>query len=108
MTNSNKTDMPRFKLNRLLGATDRLQTSGVFKSHIDQIAHLEVLLVTCVGNDESSPDYDADFPIEGVLFELVSGNESRTFDFASDVQAFVKKHIEEHGARPSASILLNN
>ena len=107
MTNSNNFDIPRFKLNRLLGATDRLQISGVFKSHIDQIAHLEVLLVTCIGNDESSPDYDADYPIEGTLFELVSGNESRTFDFASDLKSFVKKHIEDHGARPSASIILN-
>ncbi|MCI2286096.1 hypothetical protein L3081_25065 [Colwellia sp. MSW7] len=108
MTNSNNSDMPRFKLNRLLGATDRLQTSGVFKSHIDQIAHLEVLLVTCVGNDASSPDYDVDYPIEGVLFEVVSGNETRTFNLANDLKSFIKKHIEDHGARPSSSILLNN
>jgi hypothetical protein len=105
---NNKTQcVSPIKLKRIMGEAARLQTSGVFKSEIDTIGHLKVFLVTCVGNDEDSPDYDKDYPIEGTLFELVSGNESRTFDFSSELKSFIKKHLETYEGRPSASIILN-
>jgi hypothetical protein len=97
----------RHKLIKLIGATSRIKTSGVFKTRIEEIAHLEVFLVTCVSNDKNSPDYDSDYPIEGTLFELVSGNETKPFDFASELKSFITKHLEDHKARPSASILFS-
>jgi hypothetical protein len=104
--NNNTEFASTMKLKRFIGETSRMQTSGVFKAGIDKIAHLEVFLVTCIGNDENSPHYDSDYPIEGTCFELVSGNETKTFDFASELKSFVTKHLEVHKARPSASIIL--
>lgn len=95
------------KLNKLKGQASRIQSSGVFKTDFDHVAHMGVFLVTCLGNDESSPYYDADYPVNGVLFELVSGNETKIFNSACELKEFVVKHLEDHGARPSASIIFS-
>jgi hypothetical protein len=104
---SNKTEfVSPIRLKQLLGDTSRIKTSGVFKTSIDKVAHLEAFLVTFIGNEEDSPHYDSDYPIEGTCFELVSGNEAKSFDFASELKFFMTKHLELNKAKPSASIIL--
>ena len=107
LSKTNKGTVEPLLLKRLKAKASNLKVTGVFKSRIEQVAHLEIFLVTCVSNDERSPHYDSDYPIDGSVFELVSGNETKTFDFAKNLQAFLEKHLEDHQARPSASIILN-
>jgi hypothetical protein len=99
--------MSDIKLNGLLRQVTMMQLTGIFKNKIQNIGHLDVYLVTCIGNEQGKPNYDADYDIiDGSMFEVVSGNETVTFDFASEVKDFIRKHYNNKGTSPSRSIIL--